>query len=119
MCKYFDASDDLAVETTRDMDPVHPGKQSRGLMKAHITVYEPDDYAHPSLPTLRAFLAIHTDPATGLVRYDLLGPTLAINPSPLLKLPEEYLEYRVSPGASFVSYEALARTRALAEGESA
>ena len=116
MCKYFTATDDLAIETTQDMDPERRGNNLKsGLMKAHLTVYEPGEYAHPSLPTLRDFLAEHTDPKTRLVRYDILGPTLTIDPAPLLELPQEYLDYRVSPGASFVTHEALARSRSRAE----
>jgi hypothetical protein len=76
-------------------------------MRAFITVYEPGDDAHPSLPTLRAFLADHTDSHTGLLSYDRLGPKLTIDPAPLLALPEEYLDYRVSLGATFVTHEAL------------
>lgn len=111
MCKYFTATDEFAIETTRDMDPEHRGTRLMpGLMKAMITVYEPGDQAHPSLPTLRDFLAVHTDPESGLLSYDRLGPTLTIDPAPLLQLPPEYLEYRVSLGSSFVTLEALARS---------
>ena len=82
-----------------------------GLMRAFLTVYEPGDDAHPSLPTLREFIDRHLDTATGLVRYEMLGTTLAIDPLPLRQLPVEYLEYRVSPGSSFVTFEALKRVR--------
>jgi hypothetical protein len=112
MCKYFTARDDLAVEATRDMDRAHPGTRvTPGLMKASLTVYEPEDDPHPSLPTLREFLAQHHEPETGLLRYDFLGTVLAIDPAPLLALPPEYLDYRISPGSSFVSHEALARAK--------
>ena len=108
VCKYFTAGDEYAVETTRDMDPERRGNRVvSGLMKAHITVYEPGDYGHPSLPTLRAFLADHIEPTTGLLSYTRLGPKLTIDPAPLMALPEEYLGYRVSPGATFVTHEAL------------
>jgi len=111
MCKYFTATDEFAVETTHDMDPEHRGTRIvPGLMKAMIAVYEPGDYAHPSLPTLREFLAVHTDPESGLLSYDRLGPTLTIDPTPLLQLPPEYLGYRVSLGSSFVTLESLARS---------
>jgi len=112
MCKYFSAGDEFAVKTTRDMDPERKGTRvMSGLMKAHITVYEPGEYAHPSLLTLRDFLVTHTDPNTGLLSYDRLGPTLVIDPAPLIALPTEYLDYRVSPGASFVTHEALRSVR--------
>jgi hypothetical protein len=78
--------DEFAVETTRDMDPERNGTRvMSGLMKAHITVYSPGEYAHPSLPTLRDFLFAHTDPNTGLLSYDRLGPKLVIDPAPLRK----------------------------------
>ena len=81
-------------------------------MRAFLTVYEPGDDAHPSLPTLREFIDRHQDhPATRLVRYEMSGTTLAIDPLPLRQLPVEYLEYRVSPGSSFVTFEALKRKR--------
>jgi len=82
-----------------------------GLMKAFLTIFEPNDDAHPSLLTLREFLAENTDRESGLVSYALLGPRLTIDPAPLLQLPPEYLEYRVGPGASFVTDEALAWSR--------
>ena len=108
MCKYFTAGDEYSVETTRDMDPERRGNRVvSGLMKAHVTVHEPGDYAHPSLPTLRAFLADYIEPTTGLLSYTMLGPKLTIDPAPLLALPKEYLDYRVSPGATFVTHEAL------------
>jgi hypothetical protein len=112
MCKYFTATDEFAVKTTRDMDPEHRGTRLRpGLMKAMVTIYEPNDDPHPSLPTLREFLATHTDPESGLVRYDRFGPMLSIDPAPLLQLPPEYLDYRVGPGSSFVTDDALALAR--------
>jgi hypothetical protein len=98
MCKYFTATDEFAVPTTRDMDPEHRGTR---LI----------DDADPSLPTLREFLATNTDPTSGLTSYALLGPRLTIDPAPLLRLPPEYLAYRVGPGASFVTDEALAWSR--------
>jgi hypothetical protein len=112
MCKYFTATDEFAVKTTRDMDPEHRGTRLMpGLMKAMVTIYEPNDDPHPSLPTLREFLATHTDPESGLVRYDRFGPMLSIDPAPLLQLPPEYLDYRVGPGSSFVTDDALALAR--------
>ena len=112
MCKYFSAGDEYAVETTRDMDPEQKGTRvMSGRMKAHLTVYEPGDHAHPSLPTLRAFLSDYIDPKTGLLSYEILGPKLTIDPAPLMALPEEYLDYGVSPGASFVTHEALELSR--------
>src|SRR6266568_1210593 len=111
MCKYFTATDDFAVKTTRDMDPERRGTRVvPGLMKALVTIYEPNDDAHPSLLTLREFLAKHRDPKSGLVSYDFYGPTLTIDPAPFLQLPPEYLDYRVGPGASFVPLEVLARS---------
>jgi hypothetical protein len=75
MCKDFTAGDEYAIETTRDMDPERNGSRVMpGVMKAHIMVYEPGDDAHPSLPTLRDFLADHTDRNTGLLSFDRLGP---------------------------------------------
>jgi hypothetical protein len=112
MCKYFTATDEFAVKTTHDIDPEKRGTRLMpGLMKAMVTIYEPNDDPHPSLPTLREFLATHTDPESGLVSYNLLGPTLTIDPTPLLQLPPEYLDYRVGPGLSFVTDEALAHAR--------
>ena len=120
MCRYFTATDELAVETTQDMDPEHRGTRPMpGLMKAMVTIYEPVDDAHPSLPTLREFLAKHTDTESGLVRYDFFGPTLTIDPTPLLELPPEYLDYRVGPGCSFVTHEALTRSRSHPSGQPA
>ena len=112
MCKYFSAGDEYAVETTRDMDPEQRGTHvMSGRMKAHLTVYEPGDSCSPTLPTLRQFLADYTDPKTGLLSYQILGPKLTIDPAPLLALPKEYLDYGVSPGASFVTHEALSGSR--------
>src|SRR6266566_3685749 len=111
MCKYFTATDDLAVETTKDMDPERRSNRwMPGLMKAMVKVYELGEEADPSLPTLREFLAKHTDPESGLVNYDYAGPTLTIDPKPLLQLPPEYLDYPVGPGSTFVTYEALAHS---------
>lgn len=112
MCKYFAATDEFAVPTTQDMDPERRGARLMpGRMKAMLTIYEPIDDAHPSLPTLREFLAKHTDRKSGLVSYDLAGPTLTIDPMPLLQLPPEYLDYRVGPGSTFVTDEALTWSR--------
>jgi hypothetical protein len=112
MCKYFTATDEFAVSATQDMDPEHRGVHLMpGQMKAMITIYEPIDEPHQSLPTLREFLAKHTDPESGLLKYDVMGPTLTIDPAPLLQLPPEYLDYRVGPGSSFVTDEALAWSR--------
>src|SRR6266404_1170679 len=109
MSKWFTATDDLAVETKKDMNPAGPGTRvMAGLMKAMVKVYEPGEVADPSLPTLWEFLAKHTDPKSGLVSYDYAGPTLTIDPRPLRQLPPEYLDYRVGPGSSFVTHEALA-----------
>ena len=120
MCKHFTATDEHAVEAIKDMDPERRGTRvMAGLMKAMVTIYEPGDAPHPSLPTLREFLAKHTDPESGIVSYDFLGPTLMIDPTPLLQLPPEYLDYRVGPGSSFVTHEALARSRSHPGGQSA
>jgi hypothetical protein len=108
----FTATDEFAVETTRDMDPEGRGNRLMpGLMKAVVTVDEPTDNAHPSLPKLREFLTNYTDPTSGLLSYGFLDLTLTIDPKPLLQLPPEYLDYRVGPGSSFVTLEALARSR--------
>jgi hypothetical protein len=113
MSKYFSATDEFRIETSQDMDPERKGTHIMpGLMRAHITVYEPGDDAHPSLPTLRDFLAKHIDPNTGLLTYEMLGSKLTLDPTPLRQLPAEYLDYRLSPGASFVTHEALNRARA-------
>lgn len=113
MSKYFTATDEFAVSTTQDMDPERRGTRlMSGQMKAMITIFEPIDDPHPSLPTLREFLAKHTDPKSGLVNYELRGPKLTIDPAPLLQLPQEYLDYRVGPGSSFVTDEALEWSRA-------
>jgi hypothetical protein len=112
MCKSFTATDEFAVSTTQDMDPERRGTRVMpGLMKATITIFEPADEPHPSLPTLREFLARHTDPRSRLVTYAIMGPTLTIDPAPLLQLPPEYLDYRVGPGATFVTDEALRWSR--------
>src|SRR5712691_8104669 len=83
-----------------------------GVMRMHLSVYEPnDEYArHPSLPTLGELLAKNVDPTTGLLTYDMQGVPLTMDPAPLRELPAEYLEYRVSPGCSFVTHEALDRS---------
>ena len=88
MCKYFTATDEFAVPTTQDMDPEHRGTRFMpGVMKAFVTIYEPNDDAHPSLPTLREFLAKNTDPKSGLVSYAVLGPRLTIDPAPFSSMP--------------------------------
>jgi hypothetical protein len=117
MCKYFDATDEFGVETTQDMDPFHklaPGAGMKsGIMKAHITVYEPGDNAHPSLPTLREFLDKNVDPTTGILTFSAPGNVrLSMDPAPLRALPSEHLDYRVGPGCSFVTHEALAMAKA-------
>jgi hypothetical protein len=61
-----------------------------------------------SLPTLRDLLAKSVDPTTGLLKYDIFGVPLTMDPAPLRALPREYLDYRVGPGCSFVTHEALA-----------
>jgi hypothetical protein len=112
MCKYFTATDEFAVKTTQDMDPERRGTRLMpGVMKAMVTIYEPANDPHPSLLTLREFLAEHRDPQSGLLRYDFLGRTLTMDPTPLLELPPEYLDYRVGPGSSFVTDDALALAR--------
>ena len=111
MCKYFTATDEFAVKTTQDMDPEHRGTRLMpGVMKAMVAIYEPTDDPHPSLLTLREFLATYRDPQSGLLSYDFFGPTLTMDPTPLLQLPPDYLDYRVGPGSSFVTLEALARS---------
>ena len=114
MCKNFIADDEYAIETTHNMNPAGPEPAMRaGLMKAHISVWEPGEYAHPTLPNLREFLAKNTDPKTRLLSYTVIGSnTLTIDPTPLRELPAEYLEYRVSPGCSFVTHEAHRRMQA-------
>lgn len=116
MAKYFDAGDEFRVETTQNMDPFNrlpPGAgMKRGLMKAHVTVYEPNDECSPTLPTLREFLATNTDEA-GVLTFNAPGNVrLSMDPTPLRQLPAEFLDSRVSPGASFVTHEALARAKA-------
>lgn len=111
MPKYFVASDDLAIETTQNMDPFgklgNASGMKKGRMKAYVSVCDPGEDAHSSLPTLREFLDKYTDPATGMLSYDLAGQRLSIDPTPLRALPSEYLDCRVSPGASFVTYDGL------------
>jgi len=118
MAKYFDATDEYGVETTRDMDtgrtlPPGAGLKS-GTMRLHFTVYEPGDPCepHPSLPTLGELLARNVDPQTGLLTFDRFGVPLSMDPAPLRELPREYLDYRVTPGCTFVTHDAIARTRA-------
>src|SRR2546428_9653837 len=42
MCRDFTATDELALETTQDIDPEHPGTRLMPrLMKAIVTIYEP------------------------------------------------------------------------------
>jgi len=119
MTRYFEAGPEHAVETARDMDPerrLPPGQGIRpGLMRLHLSVYEPNDECqpHPSLPTLGELLAKNVDTTTGLLRYEMEGVPLAMDPAPLTELPAEYLDYRVSPGCSFVTHEALERAKSL------
>src|SRR2546425_9305635 len=87
------------------------GRKS-GVMKGHITVYEPGDYAHPSLPTLREFITKNMDASTGILTFDAPGNVrLSMDPAPLREFPAEYLEYRVSPGCTFVTHDALTRAK--------
>ncbi len=113
--KYFTASDDYAVATTQDMDPLRPGgRLAPGLIKAMVNVYEPGDGCepHPSLPTLRQLISQHTDEATGLLAFTAPGSArpgypglmLKFDPAPLRDIPPDW---RASYGCSFVTLEAL------------
>jgi hypothetical protein len=113
MTKYFGAADRFGVRTTQDMDPAHPGTRLMpGIMKASLSVYEPSDECqpHPSLPTLGELLE-KVDPKTGVLTFDYVGRPLSMDAAPLLALPAEYRGYRVSPGCSFVTLEALGRVK--------
>jgi len=114
MSKYFDATDEFAIAATDELGP--PGTRrgasiATGRMKAHLTVWEPEDEEHPTLPTLREFLRRHVDQQTRLLTYAFDGWSLVMDAAPLLELPAHYLDYRVSPGATFVTDEALERSR--------
>lgn len=116
MPKCFRATDELAVEATRDIRGKErclvPGTAGeRGQLRLYLTVWEPGDTAHPSLPTLRQFLDHYTDQATGILTYDWQGQRLAMDAAPLRDLPVRYSECRVSPGVSFVTHEALELAR--------
>src|SRR5438270_14047013 len=103
MCKYFTATDEFAVPTTQDMDPEHRGTRFMpGVMKAFVTIYEQNDDAHsslPSLPTLREFLAKQDYAKPGLLTYCVACLSLAIDYSPFLVLSREYHAYRVGRAA--------------------
>ncbi len=112
MSKYFQATADYGIEATQEMDPAHPGGSGlkSGIMTACVHVYEPSDECqpHPSLPTLREFLAKNVDPASGILTFSMGQQKLSMDPAPLRDLPSEYLNYRVSPGCIFVTHESLA-----------
>ena len=62
------------------------------------------------------------DPVSNLVTmpyYIEHGEHFPIDPAPLLQLPPEYLDYRVGPGSSFVTDEALAWSRSRRSGQTA
>lgn len=80
-------------------------------MRAFITVYEPGDEADPSLPTLLQFLSQNTDPRTGILTYRRTGHSLSFDPAPLRALPAQYLQYNVSPGATFAPHDTLGHKR--------
>jgi hypothetical protein len=114
MSKRFDAADAFGVATTHAVGP--PGTLrgaaiATGRMKAHLTIWEPEDEEHPTLPTLREFLQQHLEPRTRRLTYAFDGRSLVIDATPLFELPARYLDYRVSPGASFVTDEALELSR--------
>lgn len=115
MAKYFQATSDFGIEGVQEMDPTHPGGAGikSGIMTAFLRVYEPDDECrpHPSLPTLREFLAKNVDQATGILTFNVRRGPLSMDATPLRGLPPAYLDYRVSPGFSFVTHEALARAQ--------
>jgi hypothetical protein len=109
MSKSFDASEEFGVETIQSV-PV-PGRASaltplRGRVKAHVTIWDPTEHAHPSLPTLAEFLEQNLDANGRVVTYQWDGHKLTIDARPLLAFTGAELEYRVSPGAIFVSDEA-------------
>jgi hypothetical protein len=109
MSQSFDASDQFAVQTTHSV-PV-PGQAAaftpvRGRIRAHITVWDPTEDANASLPTLADFVERHVDASRRVLTYEWDGEQLTIDAGPLLSLTGAELEYRVSPGAIFVSDEA-------------
>ncbi len=109
MSRHFDATDEFAVDTTQAMRvPPHATTVAllRGRMKAHVTVWEPEDNADASLPTVHEFLDRYVDSDRRLLSYEWQGLRLTIDAAPLLALAGIQREYRVSPGASFVSDEA-------------
>ena len=108
MPKYFTASEELSVETSQDMDPHRPGTSIMpGLARAHLTVYERGEECSGTLPTIADLLHAWVDPSTGLITLDrVTGLALKIDPAPLRDLPADL---RVSPGYSFVTYDALRR----------
>ncbi len=119
VCKSFTATDEYAVDAIRDMDPSGslPGGAGMrsGVLRARVTVWEPGEDAHPSLPTLRELLEKNVDAATGTLTFVAPGNTrLSMDPAPLRALPAEYLDYRVSPGCEFVTHAALERARGAA-----
>jgi hypothetical protein len=110
MSKSFVASEDLSVETTQDMDPHRPGTSVLpGRARAHLTVYEPGDECSDTLPTIADLLSAWVDRSTGLITLDrIAGLDLKFDPAPLRELPPNL---RVSPGYSFVTYDALRRMK--------
>lgn len=109
MPRYFSATPDHGVETSQDMDPLHPGTHIMpGIARAHLTVYEADEACSPTLPTVAELLAKHVDPKTGLLTLEYTDLRLTMDPVPLRELPQDL---RVGPGHSFVTHEALRRHR--------
>ena len=110
MPKYFHAAEDLSIETSQDMDPERRGTHLlSGRARAHLTVYEPGEECSSTLPTIADMLRTYVDPATGLLSLQLIiGLDLKIDPTPLRELPQDL---RVSPGYSFVTYDAMRRAK--------
>jgi hypothetical protein len=120
MPKYFDATDELAIETTDHIELLRRRAPNaapvRGRMKAHLTIWEPEDSADSSLPTLREFVKKRVDLDGLFLSYDWQGRLLTIDAAPLFELPSAYLDYKVSPGATFVTEDALEFARAHTQG---
>jgi hypothetical protein len=111
MSRYFEATDEFAIESIEEMDPVHPGGagRKRGMRRACVHIWEPPETPHPSLPTLRELLAQRLDAGSGILTVEVAGESLRMDAAPLQALPPEYLDLRVSPGCVFVTHEARER----------
>lgn len=110
MTKWITAPPEHGIETSRDMDPHHPGTRILpGIARAHLTIHESGEECSTTLPTVAELLGSCVDPETGLLSIErYVGLPLRLDPAPLRDLQGDA---RVGPGYSFVTHEALPRRR--------